>query len=102
MIQSEKKEGISVLRLALIIMGSPPSSSLLQRLVLGGRHALALFKGAAEDAFGGEAGIEADILHGKAGIFQKISGGGEAGIDEVFVGGEAGLLLEGTDEVILA
>lgn len=86
------------------VFHTPPltASSLLQRPVLGRRHALTLFEGAAEHALTGKAGVEADVLHGKPGIFQEISGGGEAGVDQIFMRGEAGLLFKGTDEMILA
>ena len=63
---------------------------------------MVLLKGAAEHAFAGKAGVEADVLHGKAGIFQKVSGGGETGIDQIFMRGEAGFLFEGADEMVLA
>ena len=61
-----------------------------------------LFEGAAEHAFTGKAGVEADVLHGQPGIFQEIPGGGKAGVDQIFMRGKAGFLFKGTDEMILA
>ncbi len=61
-----------------------------------------LFKGAAENAFTGKTGMKADILNGKPGIFQQVSGGADSGIDKVFMRRIPGFFLKGADEMILA
>ena len=60
------------------------------------------FKGGAEDALAGKAGVETNILYGHTGIFQQIFCGGNADIDNVFMRGKACFLFKGADKVIKA